>query len=731
MQFNGTTNQGGVTFGAGSSTVSATSIPEQLYLISSGNVGIGTSTPSSRLVVNGGTSTSQIRWEVNNAAYTQEVSTNAAQNAYVYKSNDASYHVWKLGGSTAMTLDSSGRMLINLATSKTYGGQLQVLNNIQAIGGSSADSPLIASYDFNALDATPTYSSAVLRKFGSTAAGNLYFAAIAAAGWAEIGGINVQGGVAFGANGAVPLVFANSAERMRIDSSGNVQIGAASAPAAAGLRYLDVYNAENTSGNSGSVIRLVTRNVAGDADITVDLVKYKNGAFVISNNETNVAAYTAFNVGASERMRINSSGNVGIGGVPESKLHVFTTSAAGNAANQGVNISNADNTRQLLLGVNNTASTTWIQGWIPTVGSSNLVLQPTDGNVGIGASTSTQLRSQLTVLGAGQTTSYLTDAGATTGTIQINSSVNAVGRGGALTFGALLDNNSYTPFAAIKGLLVNGLGNGAGDLAFSTRYVTGDTALTERMRITSAGNVGIRTNSPVVSLDVFGNDVTYSTPMRAATTLSGAWYYGPGTAFDVFYVLSGTNNHGAYITNGADSWTPNISDARLKNKLGDIENALDAILKLKPLKYYFKDDEQSGTPRYGFFAQNVGEAIPDAMLVAPVTDHELGEVYTYSPDIINTHLVRAIQEQQVLIDDLTKRLESTPKLNESSADENSINNLTNQLASQLSTINQHQRFIDTQQSIIDQQQNVIEQQQKFIDDLILRVGTLESQVNQT
>jgi hypothetical protein len=318
MQFNGTTNQGGVTFGAGSSTVSATSIPEYLYLLSGGNVGIGTPTPSSRLVVNGGTSTSQIRWEVANAAYTQEVSTNAAQNAYVYKSNDASYHLWKISSTTRMTLDSNSRLLINIDTSKTYGGQLQVLNNIQAIGGSSDDSPLIASYDFNALDATPTYSSAVLRKFGSTAAGNLYFAAIAANGWAEIGGINVQSGVAFGANGAVPLVFANSAERMRIDSSGNVQIGSATATAAAGLRYLDIYNAENTNGSSGAIIRLVTSNVASNANITVDLVKYKNGAFVIANNETNVAAYTAFVVGASERMRINSSGNVGIGVVPSS-----------------------------------------------------------------------------------------------------------------------------------------------------------------------------------------------------------------------------------------------------------------------------------------------------------------------------------------------------------------------------------------------------------------------------
>lgn len=104
-----------------------------LTVDTSQNVGVGTTSPSSRLAVNGGTSTSQIRWEVNNAAFTQEVSTNAAVSAYVYKSNDASYHIWKVASSEQMRLNSSGKLLVGTTTAASGGG---VVQNIVGQGSS-------------------------------------------------------------------------------------------------------------------------------------------------------------------------------------------------------------------------------------------------------------------------------------------------------------------------------------------------------------------------------------------------------------------------------------------------------------------------------------------------------------------------------------------------------------------------------------------------------------------
>lgn len=65
------------------------------------------------------------------------------------------------------------------------------------------------------------------------------------------------------------------------------------------------------------------------------------------------------------------------------------------------------------------------------------------------------------------------------------------------------DNPSYT-FAKIGGYKANATsGSGAGYLAFATSNTAGD--LTERLRITDAGNVGVGTTSPARPLDVNGS----------------------------------------------------------------------------------------------------------------------------------------------------------------------------------------------------------------------------------
>ena len=114
-------------------------------------------------------------------------------------------------------------------------------------------------------------------------------------------------------NNALYFGTANT-ERMRINSGGDVQIGTA---AVTGGRYFDIYNTGATA-TDFAITRFITQQVGSSSTTSADIIKRKNGQFGIINNETNAAAYIHFTVGASERMRIDSSGNVNIGGTTSS-----------------------------------------------------------------------------------------------------------------------------------------------------------------------------------------------------------------------------------------------------------------------------------------------------------------------------------------------------------------------------------------------------------------------------
>ena len=83
----------------------------------------------------------------------------------------------------------------------------------------------------------------------------------------------------------------------------------------------------------------------------------------------------------------------------------------------------------------------------------------------------------------------------------------------------------------------------------------------------------------------------------------------------IVYIYSSTANAdvtgGVVLTNGATSWS-GVSDMRLKNKTGDILNALEDINKIEPIKFTWKYGPDNN-PHVGVSAQSVENVVPEAI----------------------------------------------------------------------------------------------------------------------
>jgi len=88
-----------------------------------------------------------------------------------------------------------------------------------------------------------------------------------------------------------------------------------------------------------------------------------------------------------------------------------------------------------------------------------------------------------------------------------------------------------------------------------------------------------------------------------------------GSNQGIVYMYSSTANAdvtgGVNLANGATSWSA-TSDMRLKNKTGDILNALEDINKIEPLKFTWKYGPDNN-PHVGVSAQSVENVVPEAI----------------------------------------------------------------------------------------------------------------------
>jgi hypothetical protein len=255
-----------------------------------------------------------------------------------------------------------------------------------------------------------------------------------------------------------------------IDSSENVGIGTASPNNYAG------YGNITLNGTSGGIFDLGVNGT-------------RTGTLLALVGETRLSSITyiplTFSTNNAERMRITSSGNVGIGTTSPQTYGGFAIQQESNTSSKGIAVVDSTNSQSVKL---------WVDGTNSYLSSGNtgadpLILNTGGGNVGIGTSSPARKFS-------------------------VNASTDNI----AASFTSTDANCNIT--------FVDGSTTSEGYVSFGC---TGDDAVIrsgniESMRIDSSGNVGIGTSSPNVDLNVVatnGGNVEEILELRNNSTTAG------------------------------------------------------------------------------------------------------------------------------------------------------------------------------------------------------------------
>ena len=411
------------------------------------------------------------------------------------------------------------------------------------------------------------------------------------------------------------------------------------------IMILDGSNGHVGIGVNSPSVRLDVGGVS-NGDSTARFAKTSEGTLLLGGNRsTSNCPFIgsennfdfAFITNNTEKMRISSGGNVGIGGTPPS-ITGYTALSINNATNGAIlDLEQGDAMKARFIATATTATIETGSG-IPFAidvngnGSSNLTISST----------------------------------------------------GVATFSNYID----TPEVRQDGEFMIGRSSniirmGSGDASDSLAFYSGSS---QRMRITSGGNVLFNGTSSIPSTSVFGSGFWNITGQRQILRQSTDIISTTGSSLQQFFTPSG--QAGSIDVNGTSTSYITSSDYRLKENVNPITNAIARLNQLKPSRFNFITNADRTVD--GFLAHEVQEIIPEAISgekdamkdeefvltprVDEVTD-EKGNVITEAVEaVMETRtvpdyqgidqskivplLTAAIQEQQTIIEDLKSRIET-------------------------------------------------------------------------
>jgi hypothetical protein len=216
--------------------------------------------------------------------------------------------------------------------------------------------------------------------------------------------------------------------------------------------------------------------------------------------------------------------------------------------------------------------------------------------------------------------------------------------------------------------------NQQSDMVFRTGATDASSFGSERARITTSGafNIGTATGTGALTVSGSGTMASFSANNNSSSATvqiqaaNGAGYDArlymecPGSnsggityqrTNSRLYAYSQSEFSGPYIAPTGTSWTTG-SDARLKENIEEIGYGLASVMGLLPKKYVYKNNIEKQC--LGFIAQDIVGVIPEVVDVPKNVNEMMGIEYQSLVPV----LVKAIQEQQAIIESLKARLDA-------------------------------------------------------------------------
>ncbi len=666
----------------------------KMILKDSGNVGIGTTAPANKLDVRisnsaeySTTETSELNPVGTDALYLFNEETTSTNGKVSILMRDTGSGGGAAGRITLVNDRAGDGSFAFLLRDSAHTGEQQEKMRITSDGnlGIGTDSPMTKLHVFEGDGSYPddannhlvveSDSHSYIGLGGGTSSDvGIHFG--------DSGGIG-RGRLAY-LNGSDAMAFSTAAsERMRIDSSGNVGIG--------------------TSSPEG---RLHIANFQTTDQLVLERTGSSSAKFSFNTFSDSITIVDEGGGSGAERVRIDSSGNVGIGtSSPSTKLDVVGTAKISGTTELGSTATGLrfiiNSTDEFRIDGSDTGGNGWNSIHLRADGTDGLFIQKDTNNVGIGT-TSPQRR--LTVgagsgveimsiyAGTGSSSAiHFTDTNTSTdyqGFVTYNHSVDALRLGTAENERMRIDSSGNVGIGTTspsEKLEVNGKGlfnntvitntaialklkqaagtendatefrTGGGEFKiYSGRdsgthqdfvFATGDnyTSGTERARIDSSGNLLVGTTGVPNGTSVYGAGIVdgggsslkqFRAASSTTTAVSVARWYNPN------------GNVGSIQTSGSSTSYTTSSDARLKDDIGDFDG-LGIVEQLNPRKFAWKSDGQEDI---GLYAQEVKELVPNA-----VSETEDG-YYQMDYSKLVTPLIKAVQELTAKVESLEAQL---------------------------------------------------------------------------